>query len=393
MTRLFSSGERTRTVSRRYNEPMYPFLDRSAWPSVGRVRQFWESWFSQYDGAKKPGLAARFQSYDNHPHLSAFLELFTFAVLKHSGYEIEIEPPAGSRALEFFASMNERDLKFYVECTATGQRAAEASADAREAEVLEAIDKVPTGHFLLQVEFEKRGSQAPSIRRLRAELTSWLASLDHVAAIDEFRETNRLSEWTWTECHWRIKFGALPAEAEPGDDEGALGIIGPQDLDTTQHLRLRRALDVKASRYGRLDNALLVVANSTEYQRERDLMMALFGDVVWDVDLRRDHASERFLLNGVFGSPTKPRNVVLSAVMHGHFDVLSFADRPMILFHHPFTPKPLPLGLFPFCEERHFDRETGKLVTAPPTMSVGEFCGLPSGWPFFDKDPHREDQR
>jgi hypothetical protein len=388
MTRLFSSGERTRITSRRYNEAVYSFLDTSAWPSVDRVREFWDAWFSQYDNVKKPGLAARFQSYDNHQHLSAFLELFTFAVLRRSGFDIEIEPRVGKRALEFFASMNERDLKFYVECTATGQRAAQASADAREAEALEAIDKAPTGHFLLQVEFERCGSQAPPIRRLRADLTSWLASLDHAAAIDQLREANRLSKSTWKERDWVIKFAALPAEAESGDDEGALGFIGPHDLDTTEHLRLRHALDVKASRYGRLDSPLVVVADSTGHQRDRDLMLALLGDVVWDVDLKTNHASERFLPNGVFGSPRKPRNVVLSAVMHGHFDVLSFADRPMILFHHPFARKPLPLGLFPFCKELHFDRDTGRLVTVAPTTSVGEFFGLPSGWPFFDRDPY-----
>ncbi len=387
MMRLFSSGERTPTITRRYNEPRYSFLDASAWPSVVRVREFWEGWFSQYDDTKKPGLAARFQSYDNHPHLSAFLELFTFAVLKRSGYEIEIEPPAGSRALEFLASMTERDLKFYSECTATGQRAAEAGANAREADVLEAIDNVPTGHFLLQVEFEKRGSQAPSIRRLHAELTSWLASLDHVAAIDEFRETNQLHEWTWSKGDWRIKFAALPAEAELGDDQGALGIIGPRAFDVNEHLRLRAAIDRKASKYGSLAAPLLVVTNSTEYQRDRDMMIALLGDLVWDVDLRNNHVSERFSLNGVFGSPAKPRNVVLSAVVHGKFDVLNFVDRPLIIVQHPFASNPLPLGLFPFCEERHFHRETGELVTAPRAMSVGEFFGLPSGWPFYDDDP------
>ena len=393
MTRLFTC-RRTRTTSRRYNEPIYSFLETSAWPSVDRVREFWEGWFSHYSDAKKPGLAARFQSYDNHPHLSAFLEFFTFAVLKRSGYEIEIEPPAGSRALEFLASMNEREVKFYAECTATGQRAAEVSADAREADVLEAIDKMPTGPLLLQVEFEQRGSQAPSVRGLSAGLTAWLASLDHAEAIAKFRETNTLTEWTWNDSGWRIKFGALPAEDDVGDDEGALGIIGPQVFDVDEHLRLRRALDRKASKYGKLAAPLLVVTNSTEYQRERDLMIALLGDVVWDVDLRSNHVSERFKLNGVFGSSTKPRNVVLSAVMHGHFGALSFASTEcaLMLVHHPFAAHPLPRGLFPFCEERHFDDRTGRMVTTPPRMTVAEFFGLPSGWPFFDKDPHRENQ-
>jgi len=64
MTLLFSPSQRARTTSKRYNEPMYAFLDASAWPSVGRVREFWEGWFSQYDDVKKPAkdLIARFGS-------------------------------------------------------------------------------------------------------------------------------------------------------------------------------------------------------------------------------------------------------------------------------------------------------------------------------------------
>lgn len=156
-----------------------------------------------------------------------------------------------------------------------------------------------------------------------------------------------------------------------------------------EHLRLRRAMDRKASKYGSLDGPLLVVTNSTQHQTERDLMTAVLGDRVWDMDLRRNHFSERFQLNGVFGSPTKPRNVALSAGMHGNFDALSFVDRPMLVVHHPAASNPLPRGLFPFCEERHFDRQTGEMATTPPTTTIGEFFGLPSGWPFFDNDPHR----
>jgi hypothetical protein len=89
---------------------------------------------------------------------------------------------------------------------------------------------------------------------------------------------------------------------------------------------------------------------------------------------------------GGLGGPKTPRNVALSAVMHGCIDVLSFTDRPMVLVHHPFARRALPLGLFPFCEERHFSREGGELVTISPTMTVGEFFGLPLKWPFFDAD-------
>lgn len=384
--RLFSEGERESGATRRYNEPMYSFLDKSSWPSVALIREFWEKWFSQYDEANKPALAPRFQSFDKHQHLSAFLELFSFAVLRHSGYELEIEPAVGSNALEFLASMNEPSVQFYVECTATGQRSADVGADARELDVLEAVDKVPSGQFLLQVEFRKRGPRAPSTKRLRKELATWLASLDQATALEGFQRDS-LTEWTWTDDEWVIKFAALPAEVDAEDEEGALGIVGPKVFDVDEHLRLRTALDHKASKYGDLAAPLLVFTNSTQYQRDRHLMIALLGDLVWDVDLRKNHVSERFKLNGVFGSADKPRNVVLSAVIHGNFQAAQFVDRPMVLVHHPFASNPLPLGLFPFCEERHFDREKGNLITTPPTVSVGEFFGLAPNWPFFDQDP------
>ncbi|MCH7577799.1 MAG: hypothetical protein IH822_08385, partial [Chloroflexi bacterium] len=120
MMRLFSSYERTRTSSRRYNEPIYSFLDASAWPSIARIREFWEGWFSQYDEDKKPALAGRFQSADNHNLLSAFLELFTFAVLKRTGYSSQIDVPVGTRTLDFLASSSDGPT-FYAECTATGR--------------------------------------------------------------------------------------------------------------------------------------------------------------------------------------------------------------------------------------------------------------------------------
>lgn len=103
-TRLFNCSERSRTTSRRYNEPMYPFLDASAWPSVARVREFWEGWFAEYEDDKKPALSARFASADNHNLLSAFLELFTFAVLKRTGYSVQIDVPVAARTPDFLAS-------------------------------------------------------------------------------------------------------------------------------------------------------------------------------------------------------------------------------------------------------------------------------------------------
>ncbi len=378
-TRLFASNERTRSTSRKYNEPLYHFLNTSDWPSVERVRQFWEGWFSQYDEDKKPALAARFQSSDNHNLLSAFLELFTFAVLKHAGCSVQIDPPIGRQTLDFLAS-SEDGQPFYAECTATGRRAAEVGEDAREADVIDAIDKVPTGRFILGIRCIERGADSAPLGQLRSSLSAWLSSLVQ-------GEPRQSSEWTWRERGWVVQVTAIPAESEAPGAEGAVGIITSNAFANDQPLRLRQKLDVKASKYGSLDKPLIVVTNSTEHQTERDLMTALLGDVLWHINFANNTYSVGAKPNGIFSDTRGPRNVALSAIMHGHFDILSFADSPLILVHHPFASHPLPFGLLPFCEERHFDAETGKLVTAPPKMSVGGFFGLSSGWPFFDQDP------
>jgi hypothetical protein len=155
-----------------------------------------------------------------------------------------------------------------------------------------------------------------------------------------------------------------------------------------QHIRLRSAMDGKASKYGELGRPLLLVLGSTQFQSDRDLMTALLGDVQWHINFATKAVTTGRRPNGVLYDAKGPRNVAMSAVMHGHMDALSFAakDRPMALTHHPFAAYVLERGLFPFCEERYFDAATGELVTVPPGISVQEFFGLEAGWPHFDRD-------
>lgn len=388
--RLFAAGERIPASGGRYNEPDYSFLDTSCWPSVERVRQLWEGWFSQYPERRKAVLVGRFQAFDDRTHLSAFLELFTFAVLRQAGFEVGVEVPIGSYAVDFDA-VRVAGLTFYAECTATGRRAAQASADSREADVLQLIDELATVRFPLQVEFRAHGTDSPAVRRLRPALHSWLSSLDFYTVTDQFNRTQEIPRWTWQDRGWTIAFGALPTALPPvsPDDERAVNIVGPHAFNVDQHVRLREAIDWKASKYGSLGKPLLIVTNSTEFQRDRDLLTALLGDVVWHIDFVAKTDSVGRKANGVFYDTKGPRNVALSAVMHGHFNVLSFAsaDRPITLNHHPFAVHALPLGLFPFCEERYFDAATREMVTMGRTMPVAQFFGLPENWPYFEQDP------
>lgn len=307
MTNLFSVVERTRVSGRRYNESSYSFLNTSAWPSVRRVREFWEGWFTEYPEDKRMALAARFRSLDDHAQLSAFLELFTFAVLRRSGYELQVEPPAGDLALEFLTKGEAGHPSFYVECTATGRHKSQVGEDALEADLLEAINKAPTGRFLLEVEVEARGAGAPAAKPLRAELARWLASLDVDQVADTFNAAQRLPEWTWQRDGWRVTFRAIPTIGSEDDGRDAVGMI----LSTfvpDQHKRLRAAMDAKASKYGSLEKPLLVAVNSTQFQHDEDLLTALLGDVVWHIDFSSNTGTTDRTPNGVFYDAKGPRN-------------------------------------------------------------------------------------
>jgi len=298
MTHLFSIDERTRISGSRYNESKYSFLDTSSWPSIERVRHFWESWFEQYPEDKKSALAARFRSRDDHPHLSAFLELFVFAFLQRSGYELAVDPPSGGLALDFLAYNKSKEPLFYVECTATGRHRSQLGADALEADLLEAINKTPTGRFLLRIEVEARGAAAPATKPLRAQLEAWLASLDADEVTARVEETKRLPEWIWEKDGWRVRFVAMPTIASPDDGEGAIG-MRLASFVPDQHIRLRAAMDGKASKYGELGKPLLLVLDSTEFQSDRDLMTALLGDVLWHIDFATGAVTTSRKPNGV----------------------------------------------------------------------------------------------
>ncbi len=343
---------------------------------MGRLRDYWTEWFEQYDGNKKD-LVARFRSPIPHAHLSAFLELFTFAVPKRSAYGVAVAPAAKNHALDFLAS-RDTGVSFYVECTATGQSDADAAADVRKAKVFDAIQEIPTGPFVLGVNVESSGASDVPLRALRPAFSRWIGSLPQDPNVDQ---ENR---WEWDSDGWRIAFWATPI-----DGEGGLGMIGPDIFDGhEQAIRLRRAIDEKAAKYGALDKPLLIVTNSIQHQSDRDLSLAVEGDYVYQVNTVTRDVSILRKPNGVFVNTLGARNVNMSAVMHGNFGAITFTrDNPDLrIVQHPYAAQPLPRGLFPFCEEWHYNAEGVRVVT-PPSISLAEFLGLPEGWPYFNDDP------
>jgi hypothetical protein len=381
MDSLFSASPVREYRVRRYSESVYHFLDVSAWPSFNRLRTQWDRWFAQYPENKRAALASRFQSPIEHQHLSAAMELFTFGVLRQCGFEVEVEPQIGNYLLEFLATAGPNGAECYVECTVTGQSKTEASSDALEAEFLDAINKTTIGQFALGLSFDARGLKAPPAKKLRSELARWVASLDP--------DATKVTDFLWEHEGWQVNFHAFPLKGKANADDNAIGMT-MNSMWVDEALRIRQAVDLKATKYGSLEKPLLVVVGSTEIQQDEELWEALLGGRVYQLNRKSKQVTETPKRNGVLFDTKGPRNTFMSTVLHAPFRSHSFASResPPTITHHPYASLTLPHGLFPFADERWFD-DDGKLVRVEAQCTVAEFFSLAEGWPHFYDDPHR----
>ena len=137
---LFDNISRNYKGPRGYSETIYEYLNRSARPSMERVRNLLEGWFSNYPSCAQNELRSRFHSSEDMQHQSAFFEIYLHALFSILGFQIEIHPeiPAQTTHPDFLMSKEERPF-FYIEATLASGPIEEKAADKRENVVYETI--------------------------------------------------------------------------------------------------------------------------------------------------------------------------------------------------------------------------------------------------------------
>jgi hypothetical protein len=178
---LFDDFERTATEPKGYIEGSYSFLNRSAWPSMERVRRILEEWFDEYPESARADLAGRFIKGSDFQHQSAFFELWAHELLRRSGCVImgahpEL-PEAGDRP-DFLAAAPSGQL-FCVEVFCSQDRFPVPDSGNLKA-VYEALAQLESPDFFINI-VDHHGAPAtpPRIRELRALLRRWLGGLDY----------------------------------------------------------------------------------------------------------------------------------------------------------------------------------------------------------------------
>lgn len=326
---LFDEIERRDTRLKHERESKFAYLNISARAPMIAARGVFEQWFASYPESGKADLRARFRSSIDAQHQSAFWELYLHELFSRLGFTLEPHPQIdGSRNHPDFLVKEGNDAKFYLEGIVAGLPSEkDVGAEARLAEVLDLVNKMPIDDWFLQVEYRGSPETPPPVKELRRQLESWLASLD-LKAIDaalKAEEWDSLPKFEWQHDGLTLTFTPSPKSSNvaTSPESKPIGILMGEGHFLATHEDIRRAIKAKSKKYGRLSLPLVVAVNAvSEHCDEFDINNALFGTerFVYTAtpDGRVEPKGAERGLDGVWFGPKGPRNEAVSAVLIGN---------------------------------------------------------------------------
>jgi hypothetical protein len=363
-------------------ESSFGYLNRSARPEVDRIRAFLATCFDRYPAAHQAEMRARIRS-DNRVHEAAVFELIVHELLLRAGHTILAIEPALEHTTKSpdFLVQSSGGERFYVECAvATGQSDAEAAANKRLQQALEAAESTPSPHHVLSLDIDGLPTGSLTLSRLRQQLAAWIQNLpmsEDATTVPGYRYEEHGVALTFTV--WRYQ------EAARADGERSVGITHYGVRSTQIGADLRGALLRKAKRYGELDAPYVVAVNTLEIRSlERELFDVLLGTTKMVFRRYEDGRVETFderAPDGIWTNGSRPRKRGLSAVWN--FDRLA-PWRPWAasvqLVRNPWAERPLPqINLL--CEEWNPVEDEFR---RSGTTKTREALGLAETWPEID---------
>jgi hypothetical protein len=388
---LFDQVERTETRLKRERESTFAYLNSSARAPMTAAREVLEQWFDSYPESDKADLRPRFRSPIDAQHQSAFWELYLHELFSRLGFTLEPHPDiAGSPNHPDFLVKEGDVAKFYLEGIVAGLPSAkDVGAEARLAEVFDLVNKMKISEWFLHVEYRGSPETPPSVKELRKQLESWLASLD-VKAIDatlKAEEWDSLPRFEWQHDGLTLSFTSSPkspkAAANPESQPIGLKMGEAHFLETDKDVR--QAVETKAKKYGALSLPLVVAVDVvSEHCDDIDINNALFGTETIVVTTSRDGAldstTERRLPDGVWFGNKGPRNGTVSAALIGNkIDTYTCGATTPLLIHNPYPRHRLVLPSYPLPES--VPDENTHRMKRKDGRNAKEILRLPDPWP------------
>ncbi|MEV7032574.1 hypothetical protein AB0N99_20450 [Streptomyces sp. NPDC093272] len=385
---VYIGRNRTDTAPKRASESDAEFFERIAGPFWDQVRDVINEWWSHFPPDGQPGLRSRLRDRNSDANVfSALWELYVHEMLRGSGWTMEIEPQIGTEGKCPDFLVTSENEQFIVEAIWTAEDLGTTGSSSLPPQVADAIDLVPSPNFYVAYKVDSVGSTTPQQKRLKYELTRWLASLDPDQVTAEYEQKVPLPRYSWQEAGWRLSFDAIPrSPGRRGDPANRTIGIHPSVWVADDSDRVLKAVRKKGRKYGDLALPFIVaVGNSATFPEDEDTESALYGTSV--EYLHRTGSTFGRNRDGYWTAVRDRAHSRVSGVLTVDNPApWTWARKVPVLWQSP-APDSLPAPVLPTWE-------TAKLVDIhierqPATRPIHTALGLPEHWPIGDAFPRR----
>ena len=385
---LFDDTTRTSTGFAEYAEPEFRYLNRSARRSVAAIRATMDNWFERFPDDGKADLRGRFRSDLNPHHASAFFELFLHELLLRLGCSVSPHPDvSGATTHPDFLVAYPTTGTFYLEAVlATGESRDEAANQARMNTVYDALNRMSSPLFFLNLSIRGAPESPPPARKLGNSVEQWLAQLDRdeITRLYDTRRFDDIPKLHFVYGGWTIDISPIPKSeslrGQPGVRPIGMRMHGFQWSNASG--AIRDAIHSKAGRYGSLDLPYVIAVNTLEAGVDfEDHMDALFGKKQYMIDPNGPEpcvSEVTRVPDGAWTRPSGPRNSQISCVLlASQISPWNFTSGKIRLYHNPWASR----------------KYTSALTILPQSVpdsdrmqphcgkSPGDILDLPSEWP------------
>lgn len=345
---IYSEFERTNWSISQYNESTFDFIERSAWPIAGMVREFTNKFLDPFREDKE--FISKLKSKSNQQHNAAMLELLLFALLKRFGLNIEKIERSIEKTPDFAIS-DEQGNNIYLECTLAANAMESIEERSRKESVMRFLEEIPDLPFYVSARFNSLSEQSISKKRLLHFIRECVSALGPNAGI-----TQPSQEFTYDGQGWNLDISFITKLNKDHKRTAGVQIDPAKIIDNFSPLY--SALNSKKpGRYNLGDHPYIICVGVDDMSAdEYEFSESLFGQgMARDVYL--DWPMQGFLLNNC-----EPINTSVSAVLFCKtLKEFSLESAKLSLWHNPYAKFPVPQSLIPVTQF-HYKRENKRLM-------------------------------
>jgi hypothetical protein len=358
----------------------FDYLNSSSRPEAECARSLLDEWCSFYPHEARAELIARLRTRNDVSHKSAVFELTVHELLRRSGASITLHPkvPRARGHPDFLVKLP-TGPSYYLEATLVFDSTGDEAGEKRLAQLYDILDRIESPDFFIGVSSKGLPSVRLKAGVIRRKLQRWLNTLDYSQITKAWdSQEEELPELSHTESDLNLVFTAF-AKRTRRSGRRAIGSEFPDVRWSTVADAIKSRLSDKAGKYGRPELPLVIAVNAFGSSVDRDeILDALFGKVAVLVDRMTGSTRPMRTPEGFWYGPGGEQNTRVSAVIWtSGLTAWDLADRVLEYVPNPWAElQPMDLGLP--VTRLHWQ---GDGFTTDHGIPIGDFVGLPSGWP------------